>query len=339
MNVSVLLPLGRESARNVACLESLGRTLPPRWRGEIVLIASDGHVETATGLRGALPSKICCRVLPSSATLQAAAATVSAPVLCFVDPGTVFLPGWLPPMLRVLRAASRAGCVGNIQREPYSGLIDHAGIGFDADGLPSAVGRDRALLPRDRFDRRAAVSMACCLVRREVFERLGGFDPCFHGPLGGVDFCLRAAGAGYRHYVANRSVVYHDDDDTPGSLADDPDLPLYRERWGHRARACHQRREGLRLLPPGASFTPEHWEMARETRRLLRIEAREVRGEGRRYLAKHWFRPWRYNGQRVSRALGQAWQPLPAPLPPVPGYPDDSTRLDDGWLFDPPPQP
>ncbi len=337
MDVSVLLPLGNQPERNRACLESLARTLPSGWRGEVVLVVDP----TQQNIAARFPFKRCRVVLADSpfrpAAMQAAARSVSAPILGFLDPGTVFLPGWLPPMLRIMRTAPFAGCVGNIQREPYSGLIDHAGIGFDADGLPVPLGRNLAFLPRDTFDRRPAVSMACCLVRREVFERVAGFDPRFHGPLTDADFCLRAAEAGCRHYVANRSVVYRYEDDAP--LAEDPDLPIYRDRWSHRARACHARRAVLRREPPGAWFSAERWETARETRRLLRREISGTNAEGWRYLAKHWHRPWRYNARRISRALVQAITPPPAPLPLAPGYPTDTARPDDGWLFDPPPQP
>lgn len=335
MDVSVLLPLGDQPERNRACLESLARTLPSNWRGEVVLIADHFPENDAPPFKR-------CRVAPAEsphrpAALQAAVRSVSAPILCFLDPDTVFLPGWLPPMLHVLQTAAHAGSVGNIQREPYSGLIDHAGIGFDARGLPVPAGRNLALLPRDKSDRRAAVSMACCLVRRDAFERVGGFDPGFHGPLAEVDFCLRAAAAGWRHYVANRSVVYRYND--APSLSDDPDLPLHVERWGRRALACHERRDRFRRESPGRSFSPERWEMAREARRLLRLEILDTRAHGWRYLRKHCLRPWRYNLGRVCRALVQALAPPPAPLPPIPGAPADVARPDDGWLFDPPPQP
>ena len=329
MELAIFLSLRDASLEHARIsIESLARTLPP-GSGEVIVVD-----QTTAGFSGALPRPDWRMV---RADRNAALALTGAHVLCFLEAETVLMPGWLPPMLALLRRAPRAGCIGNVHREPYSGLIDHAGIGFDADGLPVPLGRTLALLPLDRSDRRAAVSMACALVRRDVFEPLGGFDARFRGALGDVDFCLRAAEAGYRHFVANRSVVYCYD--TAGSADDDPDLPLYRERWGQRAALCHARRERLHREPPDAPCSPELREMARETRRLQRLEIRAVHGEGWRYLTKHWYRPWRYNAARISRALGQARTPLPAPILLALNHPADTARVDDGWLFDPPPQP
>ncbi len=240
-----------------------------------------------------------------------------------------------------MKNAKTIGCVGNVHREPYSGLIDHAGIAFDADGLPVPTGRNQALLPRETFVRCPAVSAACCLVNRSVFTALGGFDERFVSRFGDVDFCLRAAESGRRHFVANRSVVYHH----AAERSIGADLSLYRARWGDRARAFFREREARRIE---REFSPERWETAREVRRQHRQDVRDARQDGRRYLGKHWFRPWRYNYGRVCRALVQSTHPLPAALPRPPVPTSDDAVLDaqpgasayerDAVLFAPPRQ-
>ena len=42
--------------------------------------------------------------------------------------------------------------------------------------------------------------------------------------------------------------------------------------------------------------------------------------DGRRYLRKHCFRPWRYGFGRVCRALEQTLHPLPAAIPALPRF-------------------
>ena len=330
MDLAILLRPSADPQATRACLESLTRTLPSSSTHERLLFEKPGFTPPSTTNLRVLP-------LPPTGSLaaarNAAVAASRAPLLCFLSPGVSFLPGWLPPMLDLIRRAPHAGCVGNVHREPYSGLIDHAGLRFDAAGLPLSIGRNQALLPRHASDRHPAVSFACCLVTRALFDQLNGFDDQFHGPLGDVDFCLRAAALGYRHYVANRSAVYHDTGaDGPISMDDSSaasDLALYSSRWGDRARAAHVRRAALRRHLTTAPYSPEGWEMARETRRLQRRAIRDTRRDGFTYLCKHLHRPWRYNYARVCRALLQAFPPchlLSRPRPPdPPGCPPTST--------------
>jgi len=47
------------------------------------------------------------------------------------------------------------------------------------------------------------------MVRRKVFEELGGFDERLRVESGDVDFCLRAQERGYRVVYASYAVLYH----------------------------------------------------------------------------------------------------------------------------------
>jgi GT2 family glycosyltransferase len=67
--------------------------------------------------------------------------------------------------------------------------------------------------PSERFDRQeevAAVSGAAFVIRRSVFEALGGFDPLFFLYLEDTDLSLRAALAGYRCLLVPDGVVLHE---------------------------------------------------------------------------------------------------------------------------------
>lgn len=329
MDLSILLPVSGPSENVRACLESLARTLPRRSRCEVILTADAGIAAT-------VPHRVARHDGPPTraARLNAAARAAAAPVFCLLDPGTTLLHGWLSPMWRLLRREPNVGCVGNVHREPYSGLIEHTGIVFDADGEPVPTGRNEAVLPRQSFARQPAVSAACLLVRRDLFERLGGFDERYRSArFDDVDFCLRATEMGRQHFVANRSVIYHHATAAPPDAAD---LAFYRERWGNRARIYH-REKTARLREN--TFSPERWEAGREARRQRRQDLIDARKDGRRYLGKHLLRPWRYNYGRICRALAQTLHPLPAEIPRPPAYlPEEGSaeRRGDAWLFDPP---
>ncbi len=357
MDVSILLSLRNRLDLTRACLESLERTAG-HVRYEVILTDDAGSDGTPSFLRS-LP-KPRYRALFNerprgyAGNINAGAKLARAPVLCLLHNDTVLLPDWLPPMLKLLRRTLDIGCIGNVQREPFSGLIDHFGIQFDAAGLPVHAGRNDCAPPRAEYARWPAVAGACCLLPKYVFTALGGLDEGFAGELGAVDFCLRAADAGYRHYVANRSSIYHHIG-MPDPRSQAEDLDRFRARWGARFQAfASQRNEQRTGLPHDPVYRPgnesawhEQWELGRETRRQRRQDIIDERSDGRRYLRKHLARPWRYNFGRVCRALVQTTTPRPAAIVTPPRLPANAGATDNGtapagskdWvLFAPPKQ-
>jgi len=55
----------------------------------------------------------------------------------------------------------------------------------------------------------SAVTAACLLIRRGVFETLGGFDEALAVGFGDVDLCLRAANEGYQSLCSAEAVLFH----------------------------------------------------------------------------------------------------------------------------------
>ncbi len=122
-------------------------------------------------------------------------------------------PGWLGCMVAHLDDPS-VGIVG--ARLLYGdGTVQHAGVviglahlcehndRFRSPGDPGPFGS--VLLDRDV----SAVTGACLLIRRSLWQRLGGFDPAFSIALNDVDLCLRARQAGIRVVYAASAVLHH----------------------------------------------------------------------------------------------------------------------------------
>lgn len=83
-----------------------------------------------------------------------------------------------------------------------SGGADHAFYGLPAD-QPGYFGL--AMVARNC----SAVTAACLMTRREVFEKVGGFDPALDVAFNDVDLCLRVLAAGYRVVWTPFAVLYH----------------------------------------------------------------------------------------------------------------------------------
>ncbi len=365
MDLSILLPLSNHLELTRECLASLERTTRGvNW--EVILIddgTNDGTGEFLRGLRAPryrTVSHEAGRPRGAAACLNAAARLARGSTLCTLSPAAVLLAGWIQPMFRLVRRLPRAGCIGNIHREPVSGLIDYTGVLFDGRGLPTDAGRSTVAPPPETQTRWPAVSPSCCLLRRELHEELGGFDEEMSLELAGIDFCLRATeAAGARHYTANGSVIYvhcGDLEKSPDGGARQAALEAgrrhFQEHWGERALAYQQwekaqlaaeQAEAARSGTPvfGAhhrlpEVTAEHWEdfcrgqerlwhrrweLAREKRRQRRQDITDGRVDGWRYLRKHVLHPWRYNWSRLGQALVKVAQPHPAALSKPPRYP------------------
>lgn len=70
----------------------------------------------------------------------------------------------------------------------------------------------------------SAVTAACMMVKREAFEKIGGFDAEFRVAYNDVDFCMRLQEAGYQIVYNPFAMLYHYESKTRGK--DDTD-----EKW------------------------------------------------------------------------------------------------------------
>ena len=310
LELSIVIPVFNCLALTQACLKSLEETIGARSDFEVIVVDNASTDGTAEWL-SALPAPRY-RIIRNEKNLgfaaanNAAARVAAGRQLLLLNNDTVLLPGWLEPMQRVLARAEKAGLVGNIQREAESGLIDHAGILFTLDGVPRHFGKDSVAPPAGEYRRFPAVTGACCLLRRDVFLRLGGFREQFQNGYEDVDFCLRLREEGLYCYVANRSVIYHHVSASAGRhQGDAANFARLGEIWrpliDQRADAMRAAEARRREWP---SLAPAEERLHRERRR-----------DGWRYVRKHGWRPWRYNAGRLRQAVGGILARPPGPPP------------------------
>jgi GT2 family glycosyltransferase len=152
-------------------------------------------------------------------------------------------PDWLGEMVSWAQL-DRVGCVGAKLYYPGD-TIQHAGVIL---GIGGVAGHAHRHLPRaeDGYVARArvvqnlsAVTGACLLVRRCVYEEVGGLDEVrFKVAFNDVDFCLRVREAGYDNVWTPFAELYHHEspsrgaDDTPEKKARfDGEIAAMKERW------------------------------------------------------------------------------------------------------------
>jgi GT2 family glycosyltransferase len=89
-------------------------------------------------------------------------------------------------------------------------------------------------------------SGCCMLIRREVFDELGGFDEAnFLLHCDDVDFSWRARAAGYRVVFAPFASVFHDKRPRPDAAWPAPDVELYHAALGRLMLATRWNRPDI----------------------------------------------------------------------------------------------
>ena len=236
---SIVIPLFNKADFTRQCLEAIEASSGEEIPYEVVLV-DNGSTDGTRELLGMLEGDV--KILRNESNLGFAAACnqgarlASGKYLIFLNNDTVPQPGWLSALVRSAHADATIGVVGCKLLYPGSGLIQHAGMDW-ADGTPDHPFRHAApdlpevSTPRD-LD---MVTGACMLVRRELFEGLGGFDEGYRNGCEDVDLCLSAREAGYRVRYEPASVLFHHEGTSEGRFAHvQANLIRLRERWGHR---------------------------------------------------------------------------------------------------------
>ncbi len=156
----------------------------------------------------------------------------------------VISPEWLTEMVR-LAMQSDIGCVGAKLYYP-SNKIQHAGVVL---GILGVAGHSHKLASRhdDGYFGRlklpqamSAVTAACLLVRREVYDEVQGLDEeNLKVAFNDVDFCLKVRSAGYRNVWTPYAELYHHEsvsrglEDTPEKKARfEKEVLFMKSKWG-----------------------------------------------------------------------------------------------------------
>lgn len=154
--------------------------------------------------------------------------------------------GWIEAMAaQAFRPA--IGAVGAVLLYP-DGTIQHAGV---VVGINDSADHAYRHLPPDHDVHRGrsrlltnwgAVTGACLMIRKELLERVGGFDEGLPVEFNDVDLCLRLSQLGYRCVIPEKVVLKHHESQSRVSKGSSTALSALRRvqsRWPGRLAAAH----------------------------------------------------------------------------------------------------
>jgi len=168
------------------------------------------------------------------------AGIAEAPHLLFLnDDVRASEPEWVE-LLAEQVSREEVGVAGAVLWYP-SGALQHAGI---VSGINDGVGhagrymRSTKLWPWLLTTRNvSAVTGACLAIRKDLFDRLGGFDVLFPNNYNDVDLCFRARSQGYRVIcVPVPGLTHAECQSRPGIVRFEERYRFYR-RWADLLRS------------------------------------------------------------------------------------------------------
>jgi GT2 family glycosyltransferase len=134
-------------------------------------------------------------------------------VLLLNNDTEVITPDWMEAMVEQAQRPT-IGAVGALLLYPDAS-VQHAGV---IVGLGGVAGHSHKHFPRQApgyfFTLRAinnfsAVTAACLMIRRSVYDQVGGLNENLGVAFNDVDFCLKVREAGYRNIYLPHVALYH----------------------------------------------------------------------------------------------------------------------------------
>lgn len=224
--VSVIIPFRDRGELLRDCLASLRHSSPRPH--EIVLVDNGSRERSLLRLLRKLERQPGYRVVrdPSpfnfSRLCNAGAAAATGDWLVFLNNDTsVLTENWLDELIRVARQPN-VGIVGATLFYP-DGTLQHAGLTRRADGVWEHPGRGQRVVSSE-VQTVPAVSAACLLIGRALFEQLHGFDEARPVTHNDVELCRRARALGHLVAVTPHARLLHYESLSRGYTLTPPDV-------------------------------------------------------------------------------------------------------------------
>jgi len=138
--------------------------------------------------------------------------------LLLLNNDTFVTSTFLDRMLSTFEKDEKVGVVGCLLWKMGAGkLVQHAGVFFNNEYVPYELGMCNPSIPKisvqdERIKKVCevpSVTAACMLIKREVWDSVGGMDEAYQTGWEDTDFTLKAREKGYKVWYNGQAEVYH----------------------------------------------------------------------------------------------------------------------------------
>lgn len=143
---------------------------------------------------------------------------VSSKYIALINSDIEFDENWITPIIEFMESdPTIAICQPGIRDVKEREKFEYAGAAggwLDALGYPFCEGRvfDSIEVDEGQYDRPHEIfwaSGAAFIIRKDLFDQIGGFDPSYFAHQEEIDLCWRLKRAGYKIYSFPKHKVYH----------------------------------------------------------------------------------------------------------------------------------
>ncbi len=234
-DVSIIIPVYNRCDLTERCLESIANSTN-KANYEVIIVnngSTDGTAELLAVIDGDITVINNKRNEGFAAACNHGARIAAGEYLLFLNNDTEVDDGCLDILLGAAKDHPNCGAVGAKLVYP-TGKTQHAGIAISEDGTAyhifqnfpashKAVSTSREMI---------AVTAACMLIERHVFESVFGFDAAYRNGFEDLDLCMKLKQKGLTcYYCAECTVIHHEESSVGRKAHDKENMLLFESRW------------------------------------------------------------------------------------------------------------
>ena len=238
MKVSIIIPVYNRIEYTRKCLESVFE-FGSKYDFEIIVVdnySTDGTKEYLDGLGEKITAVHNKENLGFARASNMGAKHAKGEYLLFLNNDTIVTKNWMDILVRELDNNQNVAIAGSKLLFPDE-TIQHAGVVFDENKLPYHI-YAREIKEKDYVNKKRtfnALTAACMLVRKSIFNEVGCFDENFLNGYEDIDLCLKIKELGMDIMYCPESVLYHYESISEGRGDKyKENRELFLEKWGNK---------------------------------------------------------------------------------------------------------
>lgn len=211
MNYTIIIPFHGNKELLYQCVSSILHTTPNNIAILILCNNEDANVIDININNGRVVIEKFDKSIPYPQIVNIGAKKINTDGMFVIDSDTVCSKNWFYDMTNIFEADNNIGIIGANIINTIDGTISDLGLNFDGYSWIHPHKKRELDFELVRTREFQCVCSACCLMPRELFLNMGGFEERLPYSYCDIDFCLRLRELNKKVIGCAEAIVYHFD--------------------------------------------------------------------------------------------------------------------------------